>query len=121
MKNILYFFLTLLFISCQGNNTSITEFRTGTFETYLDDSDEISIAVRNDSIQIETYNNIKDTFSINWKSNFEYELIKVNPKKGLDSLPFYVKITGVKNNTYTFKANYKGSDFKQKGKVIKIK
>jgi len=121
MKSVLYFFLALMLISCKGNNTSITEFRTGTFETYLDDSDEISIAERNDSIQIETYNNIKDTFAIRWKSNFEYELIKVNPKKGLDSVPFYVKITGVKNNTYTFKANYKGSDFKQKGKVIKIK
>ena len=87
----------------------------------LDDSDEISIAVRNDSIQIETYNNVKDTFAIQWNSNFEYELHKINPKKGLDSVPFYVKITGVKDSTYTFKAHYKGSDFKQKGKVIKIK
>ena len=121
MKSFTYFFLILILISCQGNNTSIQEFRTGTFETYLDDSDEISIAERNDSIQIETYNNVKDSFTINWKSNFEYELLKINPIKGLDSVPFYVKITGIKGNSYTFKAHYKGSDFKQRGKVIKIK
>ena len=108
-------------MSCQGNGTSITEFRTGTFETYLDDSDEISIAQRNDSIQIETYNNVKDTFAITWKSNFEYVLTKIHPKNELDSTPFYVKITGFKDNSYTFIANYKGSNFKQKGKAIKLK
>jgi hypothetical protein len=44
----------------------------------------------------------------------------VNPKKGLDSVPFFVKITGVKDDSYTFKANYKGSNFKQQGKAIKV-
>lgn len=121
MKFIFYIFLIVAFISCKGNTSNIYQFRTGTFETYLDNSDEISIAVRSDSVQIETYRNVKDTFAIKWNSNFEYELVKINPKKGLDSVPFYVKITGVKGNTYTFKANYKGSDFKQSGKVIKIK
>jgi len=95
MKSIFCIFLVLLFISCK-------------------------VAVRNDTLQIETYGSIKDTFAIKWNSNFEYELRKVNPKKGLDSVPFYVKITGTKGNTYTFKANYKGSNFKQSGKVVKI-
>ena len=121
MKRFCYFFVVLIFLSCKGDNTSITVFRTGTFETYLDDSDEITIAVRNDSTQTEIYNNVKYLYSIKWKSNFEYELLKINPKKGLDSVPFYVRITGIKGNSYTFKAHYKGSDFKQKGTVIKIK
>jgi len=89
------------------------------YKTYLDDSDEVSTAMRNDSIQIEIYNNVRDTFAIRWKSNFEYELLKINPRKGLDSIPFFVKITGVKNNTYTFKAHYKDSNFKQHGRVVK--
>jgi len=99
---------------------NVNQLKTGTFETHLDDSDAVSFAYRNDTIQIETYDNKKDTFNIEWKSNFEYVLTKVNPKKGLDSVPFYVKITGVKNNTYTFKAYYKGSNFKQTGNAIKL-
>ena len=114
-----YIILVLLFLSCQRNTSDVTQFRTGTYKTYLDDSDEVSTAVRSDSLQIEIYNNVRDTFAIHWKSNFEYELIKLHPKKGLDSVPFYVKITGVKGNVYTFKANYKGSNFKQQGKAVK--
>lgn len=117
-KAAIYIFLLLIFFSCE-KNTDVSQFRTGTYKTYLDDSDEVSTAIRSDSMQIEIYNNVRDTFAISWKSNFEYELRKVNPKKGLDSVPFYVKITGIKGNTYTFKANYKGSNFKQQGKAIK--
>ena len=120
MKSVLPLFLVALLFSCKGTTTDVSKFRTGTFTTTLDESDEVSRAIRNDSLQIEIYNNVRDTFAIKWISNFEYELTKVNPKKGLDSVPFYVKITGVKDNTYTFKANYKGSNFKQKGKATKL-
>ena len=120
MKSIFSFFLITVLISCKGTTTDVSQFRTGTFVTSLDESDEVSKAIRNDSLQIEIYNNVRDTFAIRWISNFEYELTKVNPKKGLDSVPFFVKITGVKNKTYTFKANYKGSNFKQQGKATKL-
>lgn len=117
-KSAIYIILLFSFFSCE-KRTDVAQFKTGTYKTYLDDSDEVSTAIRSDSMQIEIYNNVRDTFAINWKSNFEYELIKLNPKKGLDSVPFYVKITGIKGNTYTFKANYKGSNFKQQGKAVK--
>ncbi len=119
-KTTSYLILVLLCFACNSKTSDVLQFRTGTYKTYLDDSDEVSTAIRNDSIQIEIYNNVRDTFAIRWKSNFEYELLKVNPKKGLDSLPFYVKITGVKNRTYTFKAYYKDSNFKQQGKAVKL-
>ena len=120
MKSRLSLFLVLILFSCKGTTSDVSQFRNGTFETTLDESDEISKAIRNDSLQIEIYNNVRDTFAIKWISNFEYELTKVNPKKGLDSVPFFVKITGVKGKTYTFKANYKGSNFKQQGKATKL-
>ncbi len=121
MKYIFFILALLVFTSCKKNTTAITKFKTGTFKTLLKDTDITSLAVRNDSVQIETYNNVKDTFAIEWKSNFEYTLLKVNPKNALDSTPFYVKITGFKENSYTFIAHYKGSNFKQKGEAIKIK
>ena len=112
------FFIFL--ISCKEKTTDIAMYKTGTFNTYLDDTDITSVAIRNDSIQIETYNQKIDTFKIVWKSNFEYVLTKLHPKNELDSTPFYVKITGFTKNSYTFKAYYKGSNFKQKGKAVKI-
>ena len=116
-------FIGLLFlvVSCKEENLNINKFKTGTFKTFLEESDATSMAIRNDSIQIETYNATKDTFTIVWNSNFEYVLTKLNPKNELDSTPFIVKITGFKTDSYTFKANYKGSNFKQKGKAIKLK
>ena len=108
------------FVSCK-ENTRVNQFKTGTFKTFLEGSDQTSVAVRNDSVQIETYNNIKDTFAIEWKSNFEYILTKIHPKNELDSTPFHVKITKFKDKSYDFKAYYKGSNFKQKGKAVKLK
>ena len=108
-------------ISCQDNNTDVNKFKTGTFNTFLEDMDATSIAIRNDSIQIEIYNSVKDTFDIKWESNFEYILTKTRPKNELDSTPFHVKITGFENDSYTFKASYKGSKYIQKGKAIKLK
>jgi hypothetical protein len=114
--------LSLLFLlSCHNDHTGIGDFRTGTFQTFLDNSEIKSIATRNDSLQFENYNNVIDTFKIEWKSNFEYVLSKINPKSELDSTPFLVKIIGFKNNSYTFKAHYKGSNFKQTGKATKLK
>lgn len=113
--------MVVLLNSCKRNNTDVKQFKTGTFKTTLEENDDTSIAIRNDSIQIEIYKNTKDTFAIEWKSNFEYVLTKLEPKNALDSTPFHVKITGFKANSYTYKANYKGSNFRQKGKAIKLK
>lgn len=122
MKNLVVLLLLIsAAISCNSDkNLSIQDFKTGTFETFLDDSDATSTATRNKFLQIETYNSQKDTFEIKWKSNFEYILTKVHPKSKLDSTRFFVKITGIKGSSYTFKANYEGSNFKQTGTVTKI-
>ncbi|NIJ46156.1 hypothetical protein FHR24_002634 [Wenyingzhuangia heitensis] len=113
--------LTSVFISCNtGNKTDVTLFRKGHFKTYLGERKDSSNFYRTEKIQIETYKNQVDTFSVYWKSNFEYELRKVNPKNKLDSIPFIVKITAIKNNYYKFKGSYLGSNFKQEGITYKI-
>jgi ATP-dependent Zn protease len=120
---VFYFFLiiTLLF-SCK-NEKALTpkDLKTGTFKTVLDGKNVSSIAIRNNRIQVETYNNKKDTFYINWKTDFEYELKQKNPKNSLDSIPFVVKITGIHGQNYTFKAHYKGNKYIQKGTATKLK
>jgi len=113
--------LTLLLTSCLKNSSgSVEDFREGTFKTILEDNEAVSMATRNDSLQIETYEQVTDTFVIRWLDPFEYVLQKKNPKTLLDSTDFHVKITGISGNSYDFKAFYSGSNFQQKGTAHKI-
>jgi len=123
MNKFLFLLVTFVLFSCQEQPKKVpNNFKTGTFKTILeDDAATSSVAYRNDSIQIESYNNKKDTFNIKWINSFEYVLTKVHPKVMLDSTPFHVKITNIKQNSYDFRAYYKGSNFKQKGTATKIK
>ena len=118
----IYLLSFLLLISCNNTaNLTPQQIRIGIFKTTLNSGDYESIATRNDSIQIETYNHKKDTFYIHWLSNFEYTLLKKNPKNEIDKKKFIVKITGVNHNSYSFMAHFEGNNFKQKGRAIKFK
>lgn len=121
MRYLTIFFCLLLLGSCLQNKTmKIDELKTGSFKTVLEDGDITSTAIRNDSLQIETYKGVKDTFMIKWLDQFEYVLVKQNPKSLLDSTPFHVKITSLEGKSYEFRAYYKGSNFKQKGTAYKL-
>jgi len=121
MRNLLIIIVLCTSVSCLKNSKgNVDDFKHGSFKTVLEDGENISFAVRKDSLQIESYKQVQDTFHINWIDQFEYVLLKKNPVTQLDSTPFHVKITGVKKNSYTFNAYYKGSNFKQKGTAYKL-
>lgn len=121
MNKYLIIVLSIFLFSCQEKpKIKPNNFKTGKYKTVLDDNKITSFAERNDSIQIETFENKNDTFHIKWVNSFEYILLKKNPKTLLDSTPFHVKITAVKKDSYNFKAYYKGSKFKQKGTAYKL-
>ena len=47
---------------------------------------------RNDSIQIETYEGVTDTFDIRWTNDCEYIIKNSNPKNMAEKKAFQVKI-----------------------------
>ncbi len=111
----------LLFSACKKDTTSSSfSFEKGVFITYLENKKDSSTFYRVDNYQIENYKNKIDTFTIEWQNKFEFHLLKLHPKTKLDSTKFVVKITKIKNNSYEFQANYRNSNFKQKGTTIKI-
>jgi len=121
MRTLLIIMVLFLCGSCMENKGgNMDDFKNGSFKTVLEDGEHISYAIRKGSLQIESFEQVNDTFKINWIDQFEYVLLKKNPKTLLDSTPFYVKITSIKKNSYTFKAYYKGSNFKQKGTAFKL-
>lgn len=119
-----YIFIVIVIVfstSClKGGKIKVDDFKKGRFKTVLEDNETVSFAFRNDSIQVEDFNGVKDTFNIKWIDQFEYVLTKRSPKTMLDSTPFHVKITSVKKDSYSFNAYYKGSNFKQKGSAFKL-
>lgn len=121
MRYLLIIIVLFGITSCLKNSRgNVDDFKNGSFKTVLEDGENTSFAVRKDSLQIESYKQVQDTFYINWIDQFEYVLLKKNPRTQLDSTPFHVKITGVKKDSYTFNAYYKGSNFKQKGTAYKL-
>jgi len=113
-------FLVALF-SCKDENKVLDadRFKSGTFEIPAGQGYEKTIIIRQDSIQIEKYEDRIDTLSISWKNNFNYTLKMLHPKTAIDEDPIHIKITSVKDNSYEFEAVIGHSNYVQKGEITK--
>ena len=120
MKKIVYIISILtLIISCKNEPLSPDRFKSGTFEIAAGKGYEKTVIIRQDSLQIEKYENRIDTLSIAWKNNFNYTLKMLHPKTAIDEDPIHVKITNIEKNSYEFEAVIGHSNFVQKGEILK--
>lgn len=106
----------LLFTSCYEQERNCNDFKTGKFksEITIDGVKHTSTFERKDSIQIETYNGVIDTFDIRWINDCEYVMKNSNPKNRAEKKLVSMKILTTKDNTYVFEYNYVGDTNKQK-------
>ena len=113
--------LTLL-NSCYNQERNCTDFKTGKFtsETEIERKKYTSTFERNDSIQIENYNAVIDTFSIRWINECEYILENVKPKNRAEKKAVHVKILNTKDLKYNFEYSFVGDAKKQFGSVTKL-
>lgn len=111
--------LLLTFASCKEEPLNPDRFKYGTFEIPEGKGYEKTLIVRQDSIQIETYEDRIDTLSIVWKDNFNYTLKMIHPKTAIDEDPIHIKITSIDRDSYEFEAVIGHSNYVQKGKLIK--
>lgn len=131
-KFILLSILLLALFSCKDKNTASNpngfklgaapdadRFKSGTFEIPAGKGYEKTIIIRQDSIQIEKYEDRIDTLSISWKNNFNYTLKMLHPKTAIDEDPIHVKITNIKDSSYEFEAVIGHSNYVQKGEITK--
>lgn len=119
-KIALLLFVFTLSIGCKNKPLNSDRFKTGTFEIPAGKGYEKTIIVRQDSLQIETYEDRIDTLSIVWKNNFNYTLKMIHPKTAIDEDPIHIKITNIEKKSYEFEAVIGHSNFIQKGEIIKI-
>jgi len=98
------------------------DFKTGKFtsETEIEGKKFTSTFERNDSIQIENYNQVIDTFTIRWINDCEYILENVKPKNRAEKKAIHVKILNTKDLKYNFEYSFVGDAKKQFGSVTKL-
>lgn len=118
-KIALLLFLTVI-VSCNTEPLKADRFKSGTFEIPEGKGYEKTIIIRQDSIQIEKYQDRIDTLSISWKNNFNYTLKMLHPQTAIDEDPIHVKITNIEDESYQFEAVIGHSNYVQKGEIFKI-
>lgn len=114
---ILVLFISVL--SCKNDELNADRFKTGTFEIPEGKGYKKTIIIRQDSLQIEKYEDRIDSLSIFWKNNFNYTLKMLHPKTAIDEEPIHVKITRLKKDSYNFEAVIGHSNYVQKGTIFK--
>jgi hypothetical protein len=123
MKLISTFIFFVLLTSCYQQERDCKTFKTGSFtsETEIEGKKYTSSFVRNDSIQIETYEGKIDTFKVRWTNDCEYIIQNMHPKNREDKKPVQMKIITTSANFYTFEYSFVGDSKKQRGTVTRLK
>jgi hypothetical protein len=70
---------------------------------------------RNDSIQIETFKGVTDSYDVRWTNDCEYVIKNSKPKNRAEKKAVQVKILTTSKKSYTFEYNFVGETIKQKG------
>lgn len=116
--------LTLgLLTSCYNVERNCKDFKTGEFqfEYEVNGVKKTSHFVRNDTLEIDTFEGKTDTSKVRWINDCEYILEKINPKNMAEKQAIHMKILSTTENSYTFEFSKLGNTNKQKGTVTKIK
>lgn len=117
----LFLLVPILLQSCYNTEKKCTDFKNGKFtsETEVDGKTFTSTFERNDSILVETFNNITDSYHVRWINDCEYVLKNLNPKNMAEQKGVHIKILNTSGNTYFFEYSYIGDSNKHKGKATK--
>jgi hypothetical protein len=123
MKPCIVIIFSLLLCSCYNPERNCKDFKRGTFEfeSYLNGELKKTRFVRNDTLEIDYFDNKVDSSSIRWINDCEYVLTNLNPKSMAEEKPLHMKILTTEGDTYTFEFSIVGEDKKQKGTARKIK
>ena len=121
-KRILIAVLAVTATSCYNVECNCKDFKTGKFqfEYEVDGVKKISDFVRNDTLEVGTFEGKEYSSTVRWVSDCEYILQRINPKNIAESKAIQMNILSTTENSYTFEFSNIGESKKQKGTVTKI-
>lgn len=122
-KIILIIVLAISVNSCYKAERNCKDFKTGEFqfEYEVGGVKKTSNFVRNDTLEVGTFEGKKYSSTVRWVSDCEYILQRINPKNIAESKAIQMNILSTTDNSYTFEFSNIGESKKQRGTVIKIK
>ena len=115
--------LLLLATSCYQVERNCKDFQTGSFESIvtIDGKEYYSQFTRNESLQVERFDNNVDSTSVRWINDCEVVFRTINPKNRIERKDIHLKILTTTDSSYTYEYSYVGETLKQKGTAIKIR
>lgn len=124
MRSIFALFSLIFLSSCYQQEKKCADFKTGEFEfTYtINGEEKTSRFIRNDTLEIDYFENEIDTNSVRWINDCEFIVKKINPTSRNDAKAIHMKILTTRKNSYTFEYAAVGDKKnKQKGVAKKVK
>lgn len=123
MKKLLVLLISLTFFNCYNVERNCTDFKTGMYSSTItiDGKDYESVFVRDESLQIETFEGKTDSSTVRWINDCEVVFKTINPKSMAEQKDIHLKILTTTDSSYTFEYSYVGETLKQKGVAIKLK
>ena len=119
-----YLLLFTLFISCYNQERNCEDFQTGTFEFESISSEGKSIKTyftRTIDLEVDYFNNTIDSSYVNWVSDCECILKKINPKDLSEEKSIQMKILSTSKDHYIFEYSFVGDvENRNRGKAKKI-
>ncbi|NOY47436.1 MAG: DNA topoisomerase IV [Chlorobi bacterium] len=117
-----YLIVLILCSSCYQIERNCSDFKTGTFESIIEISDQVytSTFTRTEDLQIETFGTKTDSATVRWINDCEMVFKTINPKSIAERKDIHLKILTTTDSTYTFEYSYVGEPLKQKGVAKRI-
>ncbi|NNM23658.1 MAG: DNA topoisomerase IV [Flavobacteriaceae bacterium] len=108
MRKILALLLCPMFMGCYSTERNCANFKSGTFEFETLVGTEVMKTrfIRNDSIEIDYFNNKVDTFSVRWINDCDYVMKKLHPKNQAEKEPVQFRIISTTSDEYTFEYSF---------------
>ena len=109
-------------MSCYKQERNCSNFKTGMFEftASIDGEEKTTRFFRNDTLEVDFFEDKADSSSVKWINDCEYIVKKLNPKNMAEQKAIHMKILTTSKNSYTFEYGLVGSHVKQRGTAIKV-
>lgn len=121
-KTLLALTLLTLVVSCYQPRRDCQKFKNGkfSFTVILDGEEQTTTFVRNDTMEIDYFEEKADTSSVRWINDCEYIVKKLNPENRSEEKSVHMKIVSTKDSSYVFEYGIVGESKKSRGEAIKI-
>lgn len=122
MRNCIFSLFLLGVFSCkEAPERNCSDFKVGKFNSsFVVGADTLTtIFERNGELEVEYFEDSRDSSSVRWINDCEYVLKKLSPKNRAEEKSIHIKILTTSDSSYTFEFSAVGETKKLRGTAFK--